>query len=112
MNKFIVASIFLAFFSCEYVSAGIVELQNDVVHDRHSEIPVVSYTDSTITVSSDSIINNVEVVLKDASGNIVCSDTVDATPCGSSITVPSGIDGGGYAVELYYDEKHLYGYIE
>ena len=29
MNKFIVASIFLAFFSCEYVSAGIVELQND-----------------------------------------------------------------------------------
>ncbi|NPD92601.1 DUF3244 domain-containing protein [Xylanibacter muris] len=114
-SRLFIVFVFLLIFPCPFVIAGIVVLDNDeneLSRDRHVEIPVVSFNDSILTVSSDSIINNVEVVIKDRSGNAVYSVTVDAVPDGSSVSLPGSFENRGYTLELCYDGNYLYGHIE
>lgn len=98
--------------------AGPVDLSYD---DRNKDfgmghrysIPTVSTDGDEITIKSDSTIYNVDIVIRDQLGNVIHHSTQNIGPIGTTISVPNYVDGTGMAtIDIYYDEKHLSGYLE
>ena len=76
-------------------------------------IPTVSSEDDDVTLSSDSTIYNVTVIISDQYGNVMHQSTQTITPMESTIFVPDTGDGSEKtSIDLYYDDKHLKGYFE
>ena len=88
----------------------------DAIHNPngpHSGIPIVSYNDDEVTVSCDSVINNVDIVIRDQFGNVMHQSTQTITPMESTIFVPDTGDGSEKCtIDLYYDRRHLSGTFE
>ena len=74
--------------------------------------PSVSYDDDEITIKSDSTIYDVSVVVKDQYGNVMHQSTQTVGSEGTVIYVPdTGGDSEKTTIDLYYDRKHLSGYL-
>lgn len=75
------------------------------------EIPIVRYDNDEVTVSSDSLIYNVTIVIKDEEGRVMHSTVTTVDKTGTNLFVPDEDDSRKYTIELVYDEKALYGYF-
>jgi hypothetical protein len=88
-----------------------------ISHNGHrDEIPVVTYDDNTVTVTSDSLIYDAQIVIKDESGNIVSSTQAQLSPAQTQIPLPAEYNNGTYTIEIYYgyynNQIRLYGEMQ
>lgn len=85
----------------------------DVIVGHPHSIPIVEEDDDEVTIKCDSLINNVDVVIRDQYGNVMHHSTQTVGPSETTIYVPS-TDGDSEktTIDLYYDRKHLSGYFE
>lgn len=65
-----------------------------------------------VTIDSDTLINNVHIIIKDNIGNIMYDDTITITPSSNTIFVPEESDNEKCTIEIFYDEKYLIGRFE
>lgn len=57
--------------------------ERDVIHNSngpHSGIPTVFYDNDDVTISCDSVINNVDIVIRDQFGNVIYQSAQTITP--------------------------------
>lgn len=78
----------------------------------HSEVPIINYDDKTVTISADTLIKNATVVIKDANGNVIHEEKTTVTPSETIISMPQAKQKEKLVVEIYYDDKYLYGFFE
>lgn len=85
-------------------------------HDRNIphryEIPKVTHDDDIVTISSDSLISDMRVIIKDTHGNVMYDNRITINPSDNTIYVPEEYDSEKYSIELIYDKRRLYGYFE
>ena len=82
----------------------------DVKMGHDLVIPVINVDGDEVTVSCDSVINNVDIVIRDQFGNVMHQSTQTITPMESTIFVPDTGDGSEKCtIDLYYDRRHLSG---
>ncbi len=83
-------------------------------HSGHpNAVPNVTSDGDDVNLSCDSLINNVDVVIRDQFGNVIHNSIQTIGPNETTIYVPS-VDGEGEkaTIDLYFDRKHLSGYFE
>lgn len=91
-----------------------VTLHNDdlVYQGGRYEVPTVDYDDEAVTISADTLINNVTIVIKDADGNIIHRQNTNVTPAETTIALAQYDQQNKFMIEVYYDNKCLYGYFK
>lgn len=91
-----------------------VTLYNDdlTCEGGHYEVPTINYDDNTVTISADTLINNATVVIKDAEGNVLHEEQTTVTPTETTINLPQSEHQDKSVIELYYDDKCLYGFFD
>lgn len=65
-----------------------------------------------VTIHSDSLINNVHIIIKDDKGNVMYNEVTTLQPAPNTIYIPEEYDNEKYSIEIFYDEKHLIGKFE
>ena len=75
------------------------------------EVPVVIDEGTVVTISSDTLVSNVRVIIKDVSGTIISDNVVTLLPSENVICVPEEYQNDKYSIELYYDDNCFYGYF-
>jgi len=65
-----------------------------------------------VTIHSDSLINNVHIIIKDDKGNVMYDDTTTIQPSTNIIYVPEEYDNEKYIIEIFYDEEYIVGKLE
>ena len=76
-------------------------------------IPTVTSENDDVTISSDSTIYNVDIIIKDQYGQVLHQSTQTIDPTGTVVSVPNyGSDSEKTTIDLYYDRQHLCGYFE
>ena len=78
----------------------------------HYELPIINYDDNTVTISADTLINNATVVIKDGDGNIIHEEKTTVTQAETNINLPQSEQQDKSVIELYYDDKFLYGFFD
>ena len=80
---------------------------------HNSGIPTVKEDGDDVIITCDSLINNVDVVIRDQYGNVMHQSTQTIGPNETTLYVPS-TDGDSEktTIDLYYDRKHLSGYFD
>jgi hypothetical protein len=90
--------------------------QDGIYNSNKNEIPVVTYDDNTVTVTSDSLIYDAQIVIKDEYGNIVSSTQAQLSPAQTQIPLPAEYNNGTYTIEIYYgyynNQIRLYGEMQ
>lgn len=76
------------------------------------EIPTINYDENSVVISADTLIYNVTVVIKDKCGNVIYSCVTTVNSAGIQVNIPQVYNNDKYAIELYYDDKYLYGFFE
>lgn len=76
-----------------------------------SSVPVVSHDGNTLFIYSDTPLDNLQVQVKDVSGNIVYMENISIVmEQKHSFTMNSSF-AGEYTIELRCDTRFLYGYF-
>ncbi len=106
--------LFLAFLSLgclKSVGNDIVCLYGDNRNGKpdYSEIPIVTYDEEQVTITADTLLYNVRVVIKDEAGAVMYSGMMNVSSAETTLPVPDGLAGRKYSIELYYEDNSLYG---
>lgn len=112
MKNHIISLVLLLFFMPEAQAADkIVIVDKSQLSGSHNScVPVVRDNGDEVSISCDSIIYNVGVIIRDQQGNVLHQSTQIVGP--SEITIPvTGIGNGSEksTIDIYYDRKHFYG---
>ena len=91
-----------------------------VMYDEHGQpshhnsgVPLVNSNDDDVTLTCDSIIYNVDVVIRDQFGNVMHRSVENIGPTETTITISEAEDFSEKAtIDLYYDKRHLKGEFE
>lgn len=91
-----------------------VTLYNDDLenYDHSYEIPTINYDDYHVTISANTLIYNVTVVIRDIAGNVIYRCTTTVNPADRILNLPLKYQEQKYTVEVIYDDKYMYGYFE
>lgn len=118
MKKRTCLTLLSVFFCCfSFAQRGNVELAYDhviVVKNGHPHaVPTVTTDGDDVDIKCDSVLQNVDIIIKDQYGNVMYQSTQTIGPSATTISVPS-FDGDSEktTIDLYYDRKHLSGYFE
>ena len=117
--KLILLGSVLAFSNAIYAQKGDCEpliVQRGAIHNSNGpryEVPVVTYDDDDVTITSDSTITDMTVVIRDQYGNVMHQSTQTVGPAETTLYVPN-TDGDSEktTIDLYYDRRHLSGTFE
>ena len=91
----------------------VIKSLGDLTHLNPSEIPTVTSENDDVTISCDSTIYNVDIIIKDQYGQVLHQSTQTIDPTGTVVSVPNyGSDSEKTTIDLYYDRQHLCGYFE
>ncbi len=80
--------------------------------DHRNDIPVVTYNDSTISITSDSTIINSHVVIRNMFGGVLYQATTDLGQNQTVISLSEQDNKTKHSIELYCDDKYLQGFFE
>lgn len=86
-------------------------IKNTEKGTHRDEAPVVTDEGTVVTISSDTLVSNVRVIIKDVSGTIISDNVVTLLPSENVICVPEEYQNDKYSIELYYDDNCFYGYF-
>ena len=86
---------------------------DDPETDGHRfEVPTVKYDRDEVTISTDTLMYNAHIVIKDATGNTIYNKTKMINPSETTLNIPEEYQNDKYTIEIYCKEKYLYGYFE
>lgn len=89
------------------------ERDKDALNQGHrNDIPVVTYNDSTISITSDSTIINSHVVIRNMFGGVLYQATTDLGQNQTVISLSEQDNKTKHSIELYCDDKYLQGFFE
>lgn len=89
------------------------ERDKDTLSQGHrTDIPVVTYNDSTISITSDSTIINSHVVIRNMFGGVLYQATTDLGQNQTVISLSEQDNKTKHSIELYCDDKYLQGFFE
>lgn len=88
------------------------DIDENLIGGSRYEVPTVDYDDEAVTISADTLINNVTIVIKDADGNIIHRQNTNVTPAETTIALTQYDQQNKFMIEVYYDNKCLYGYFK
>lgn len=71
--------------------------------------PKASHDGNILYLSADACISDMQIVVKDAAGNVVFSTVT--TLLGQATFVLSDVSSGDYFIELQYGDQYLYGWF-
>lgn len=74
-------------------------------------LPYVEYDNNVVTVWSPVIIDNVEIIIRDVSGAIICQETLGQLNYSYSIILTDVEFCAMHSIEVIYTGHHLYGYF-
>ena len=115
-KNFILLIMFLLLGNNAFGQSGTVVFTD--VHHGHleqghrSDIPVVTYNDSTISITSDSTIINSHVVIRNMFGGVLYQATTDLGQNQTVISLSEQDNKTKHSIELYCDDKYLQGFFE
>ena len=72
-------------------------------------LPSLCYDGTTFTLTAPYDIDDLEIVISDANGNVLYYNNVDVTAGSYIFNVPASILSDMVLVELYYGNTYLYG---
>ena len=72
-------------------------------------LPSLCYDGTTFTLTAPYDIDDLEIVISDADGNVLYYNNVDVTAGNYIFNVPASILNDMVLVELYYGDTYLYG---
>lgn len=76
------------------------------------KIEIINYDDDKVTISADTLIHDVTVVIKDKCGNTIYANKTTLEPIEKTIAIPKDYKNDKYVIEIYYDDKILYGFFK
>ena len=113
--KKIIISVFLISLSLSTYAKDKIILRNlgTVSAPHPNAVPTVTSDGDDVNLTCDSLINNVDIVIRDQYGNVMHQSTQTIGPNETTLYVPS-TDGDSEktTIDLYYDRKHLSGYFD
>lgn len=113
-RKFLITLSAIVFTSILY-AGNVVFLHNDIsikAGNHRFEVPIVTDEGDEVVISSDTLVSNVHVIIKDVSGSIISDEVMTLLPSENTICIPEEYKNDKYSIELYYDEKCFYGYFD
>ena len=119
MNKITLIFIILLLPTTLIASSGVVALQRGDIGSgwnggagNNAPIPRVTYDDTSITFVCDSVIAEMDIVVKDIQGNVLIEDTISLNHTYVLHHMPETMGHQRYLVELYFDDKYYYGFFD
>jgi len=112
-KKFLVFLSFIAWETTLY-AGDIVTLNRkaDIKADGHRyEVPVVTDEGTSVTITSDTLVSDVRVIIKDVSGTIISDEVVTLLPSDNVVSIPEEYQNDKYSIELYCGDNCFYGYF-
>lgn len=76
------------------------------------EVPTVKYDEDNVTISSDSLIYNAHIIIKDIEGNVIYNQKKMINPAETTLNIPEEYQNDKFTIEIYDKEKYIYGYFE
>lgn len=80
--------------------------------DHRNDIPVVTYDDNTINISSEVELNNAQIVITGKLGEVLYQGIANLNQTQTTIVLPQSEISEKDAIELYCDDKAYYGEFE
>ena len=114
MNKKVFMTFLVVAFRITSHAGNIVTLNSsfdDRDRNHRYEIPVVTDEGSEIVITSDTLVSDVRVIIKDVSGTVISDELLTLHPSDNIVNIPEEYQNDKYSIELYYDENCLYGYF-
>lgn len=115
MNKKVFVLLLAVFVtSTSYADKDVVlqSIRNLEQEAHRYEIPVVKDDGTSVVITSDTLVSDVRVIIKDVSGMVIFDELVTLLPSDNAICIPVEYQNEKYSIELYYDDNCLYGYFE
>lgn len=115
-NFIFLCFVFNFFCASAYCNKSSVELTYDntttIKHGHPQAIPIVEEDDDEVIFKCDSVLYDVDVVIRDQFGNVMHRSMLTIGPDETTIYVPNSTgDSEKTTIDLYYDRKHLSGYF-
>lgn len=76
-----------------------------------AQLPSVTYEDNNVFIYAPYYIESMEVVIKDAAGEVIYTYTSAMVAGKNTITLPALVSEEKYSIELSYGSFHLLGYF-
>ena len=113
MNKYLLLTLLCACSTSlcfsQISTVSLVDVKDHVPNHNHA-VPSVTYDKDDISISCDSVIHDVNIVIRDQHGNVLHQSTQTVSPSETTISVANmGSGSEKSTIDLYYDRKHLYG---
>ena len=113
---------FLFFFSMLAVnmlaSSGTVFLHRGTIGEEwgngwNNEVPIpqVTYDDTSVSISCDSLLHDVQVVIKDEDDQVMYSGSINLNANLQILNVPQTLNQRRFSIELFAREADFYGYF-
>ncbi len=116
MRKHLFLSIVIFFSFSPYVVIGQTKVVLTPGHDgdirlgHPHNVPIVTSDGDDVNISCDSVINNMDIVIRDQFGYVMHHSTQTIGPEETTLYVGSSSDvSERTTIDLYYDHKHLSG---
>lgn len=102
-----------------FVAIAMTSKAQIILYDEHglptrhnSGVPTVNFNEDDVTIKSDSVIYNVDIVIKDQFENIMHHSIQTVGPMETTISLPENNVSQKTTIDLYYDKKRLSGFFE
>ena len=113
---------FLFFFSMLAVnmlaSSGTVFLHRGTIGEEwgnggNNEVPIpqVTYDDTSVSISCDSLLHDVQVVIKDEDDQVMYSGSINLNANLQILNVPQSLNHRMFSIEIFAREENFYGYF-
>ena len=91
-----------------------VNLQNYDSHneERKFEIPTVKYDEESVVIACDSTIEFATILIKNNTGEVLYQENTSITPIAKQLEIGHEEQKEKSSIEVYYDDKFLYGYFQ
>ena len=74
-------------------------------------IPQVTYDDNTVSISYDSLLHDVQVVIKDEDDQVMYSGSINLNANLQILIVPQSLNHRMFSIEIFAREENFYGYF-
>ncbi len=116
-NRFMLCCIGLMLSTGVHAQEKTVTLQcfgpDDKTREGHRfEVPTVKYDKDEVTISSDTIMYNVHIIIKDVNGNVIYNQKKMIDPAETTLSIPEEYQNDKFTIEIYYKKEYMYGYFE
>ena len=101
-----------------WASSGTVTLQRGTIgggwdggNNNEVPIPQVTYDDTSVCINCDSLLHDVQVVIKNEDGMVMYSGSINLNANLQILNVPQSLNHRMFSIEIFAREENFYGYF-